>query len=92
MKEITQTWYKIYTKEYKYLLSALLPIAVKSRSDMMFAVNEASRILENSNWSRLQKNLMYILQYLKSTKDKSIYYNKNRKFIGYSDFIFFFKW
>jgi len=92
MKEITQTWYKIYTKEYKYLLSALLPIAVKSRSDMMFAVNEASRILENSNWSRLQKNLMYILQYLKSTKDKSIYYNKNSKFIGYSDFIFFFKW
>ena len=50
----------------------------------MFSVSEVSRICENLTESDY-KNLMSILQYLKSTKNKSIHYNKNNKFIGYSD-------
>jgi len=50
----------------------------------MFSVSEASRICENPTEADY-KNLMNILQYLKGTKNKSIHYNKNNKFIGYSD-------
>ena len=31
------------------------------------------------------KNLINILQYLKGAKNKSIHYNKDNKYIGYSD-------
>jgi murein tripeptide amidase MpaA len=50
----------------------------------MFSVSEASRICENPTEADY-KNLMNILQYLKGTKNKSIHYNKDNKFIGYSD-------
>ena len=51
----------------------------------MFSVSEASRICENPTEADY-KNLMNILQYLKGVKKiKSIHYNKDNKFIGYSD-------
>jgi len=72
-------------KKYKSLLSALLYIAVKPRPDKMFSVSEVSRICENPTEADY-KNLMNILQYLKGVKKiKSIHYNKDNKFIGYSD-------
>ena len=71
-------------KKNKSLLGALLYIAVKSRPDIMFSVSKTSRIHENPTEADY-KNLMNMLQYLKGTKNKFIYYNKNNKFIGYSD-------
>jgi hypothetical protein len=70
--------------EYKSLLGALLYIAVKSRHDISFAVNQASRNCENPIEADYG-SLMYILQYLKGTINKSICYNKRNRFIGYSD-------
>jgi len=70
--------------EYKSLLGALLYIAVKSRPDISFAVNQASRNCENPTEVDYG-SLMHILQYLKGTINKSICYNKRNRFIGYSD-------
>ena len=50
----------------------------------MFSVSEASRICENPIEVDYKK-FINILQYLKGTKNKSIHYNKNNKFIRYSD-------
>ena len=50
----------------------------------MFSVSEASRICENPIEVDYKK-FINILQYLKGTKNKSIHYNKDNKFIGYSD-------
>jgi len=59
-------------QEFKSLLGALLYIAVKSRPDILFAVNQISRHCEEPT-DMDYKSLMDILQYLKCTKNKSIY-------------------
>jgi len=74
----------VNVKEYKSLLGALLYIAIKSRPDIAFAVNQASRFCENPTEVDY-KALLQILQYLKGTKTNSIYYNRNNNFRGYSD-------
>ena len=74
----------VNVQEFKSLLGALLYIAVKSRPDISFAVNQASRHCEEPTEVDY-KSLMYILQYLNCTKNKSIYYSRNSEFIGYSD-------
>jgi len=58
--------------EYKSLLGALLYIAVKSRSDISFAVNQTSRNCENPTEADYG-SLMHILQYLKGTINKNQY-------------------
>jgi len=73
--------------EYKSLLGTLLYITVKSRSDIFFAVNQASRNCENPTEVDY-RSLIHILQYLKGTINKSICYNKRNRFIGYSDLDF----
>ena len=70
--------------EYKSLLGVLLCISVKSRTDIIFAVNQASRNCENPTKADYG-SLMYLLQYLKGTISNSICYNKRSRFIGYSD-------
>ena len=74
----------VNVEEYKSSLGALLYIALKSRPDISFAVNQASRNCENPTEGDF-RSLIYILQYLKGTNNKSIYYNKRNRFIGYSD-------
>ena len=54
----------VNVEEYKSLLGALLYIAVKSRSDMSFTVNQSSRNCENPTEADY-KSFMHILQYLK---------------------------
>jgi len=58
-----------------------LYIAVKIRPDIAFTVNQASRESKNPTEADY-KFLLSILQYLKCTKNKSIYYSKNNTFIG----------
>ena len=74
----------VNVEEFKYLLGALLYIAIKSRPNISFAVNLASRHCEEPSEVNY-KLLMNILKYLKCPKNKSIYYNRNSEFIGYSD-------
>jgi len=69
---------------YKSLLGSLLYISVKTRPDIAFAVNQASRYAEAPTEIDY-KSLLTILQYLKSTKDKSIYYNGDNQLVGFSD-------
>jgi len=70
--------------KYKSLLGSLLYIAVKSRPDISYAVNQAARICEEPTLVDYNA-LLTILQYLKSTKEKSIHYNGKNKLVGYSD-------
>jgi len=69
---------------YKSLLGSLLYVSIKTRPDIAFAVNQAARHAENPTEIDY-KALLTILQYLKSTKDKSIHYNGDCKLVGYSD-------
>jgi len=70
--------------EYKSLIGALLYLSTKTRPDIAFAVNKAARNAENPTKLDLI-SAMQILQYIKTTKDKSIIYNKELKFSAYSD-------
>jgi len=69
---------------FKSLLGSLLYISVKTRPDIAYAVNQASRHSEDPREVDF-KALLMILQYLKCTKDKSIEYKKSSTFTGYSD-------
>lgn len=71
-------------KKYKSLLGSLLYVAIKTRPDIAFAVNQASRYYEQPKEINY-KSLMMILQYLNSTKDKLVHNNGETKLIGYSD-------
>eukprot|EP00833_Pecoramyces_ruminatium_P017312 jgi/Orpsp1_1/1191344/evm.model.d7180000085092.1 len=70
--------------KFKSLLGSLLYIAIKTRPDIAFAVNQASRHSENPKEVDYMA-LLKILQYLKFTKNKSIAYNGEQNFLGYSD-------
>jgi len=70
--------------KYKSLLGSLLYIAIKSRPDITYAVNQASRNCEHPTTIDY-KALLLILQYLKSTINKSIYYNGKNRLVGFSD-------
>jgi len=69
---------------YKSLLGALLYIAVKTRPGIAFSVNQLARNCEKPTKADYDSAMM-TLQYLKSTKEKSIYYNGNETLVGYSD-------
>jgi len=69
---------------YKSLLGALLYIATKTRPDIAFSVNQLSRNCENPKRVDYDSAMM-TLQYLKSTINKSIYYNGSKNLVGYSD-------
>ena len=58
----------------------ILPI--KSRPDITYAVNQASRNCEHPTTIDY-KALLLILQYLKSTINKSIYYNGKNRLVGF---------
>ena len=57
---------KIDVGKYKSLLGSLLYIVIKSRPDIAYAVNQASRNCEQPTTIDY-KALLLILQYLKST-------------------------
>jgi len=69
--------------KYKSLLDSLLYIAIKSRPDLTYAVNQASRNCKQPTTIDY-KALLLILQYLKSTINKSIYYNRKNRLVGFS--------
>ena len=70
--------------DYKSIIGALLFVSTKTRPDISFAVNQAARHAENPTEVDLKSALM-ILRYLKSTKEKSIYYYGSKNLIAYSD-------
>jgi len=70
--------------KYKSLLGSLLYVAIKSRPDITYAVNQASRNCEHPTTIDY-KALLMILQYLKVTIHKSIHYNGKNKLVGFSD-------
>eukprot|EP00833_Pecoramyces_ruminatium_P010518 jgi/Orpsp1_1/1184550/evm.model.c7180000089992.1 len=74
----------VNVNKFKSLLGSLLYISIKTRPDIAYAVNQASRHSEEPREIDYRA-LMTILQYLKSTKDKSIIYDGSRNFTGYSD-------
>eukprot|EP00833_Pecoramyces_ruminatium_P017127 jgi/Orpsp1_1/1191159/evm.model.d7180000083873.1 len=74
----------VNVNKYKSLLGSLLYIAINSRPDITYAVNQASRNCEKPT-NIDYKALLMILKYLKSTIDKSIHYKGNNKILGYAD-------
>jgi len=70
--------------DYKSIIGALLFVSTKTRPDISFAVNQSERHAENPTEVNLKSALM-ILRYLKSTKEKSIYYYGSKNLIAYSD-------
>ena len=58
--------------------------ATKTRLDIAFAVNQAARHSENPREVDLKSTYM-ILQYLNSTKEKSIHYIGDKNISVYSD-------
>jgi len=64
---------KVDVEKYKSLLSSLLYVAVKSRPDIAYAINQASKNCEHPTTIDY-KALLMILQYLKVTIHKSIHY------------------
>jgi len=69
---------------YREAVGNLLYVQVISRPDISFAVNIASRALENpsvAHWSLVKR----IMRYLKGTADLGLLYCKNGDFEAYSD-------
>ena len=69
---------------YKSIIGELLFIDTKTRPDIAFAVNQAARHSENLREVDLKSAYM-ILQYLNSTKEKSIHYIRDKNISVYSD-------
>jgi len=61
---------------------SLLYAAIKSRPDIAYVVNQASRKCEHPTTID-DKALLMILQYLKVTIHKSIHYNGKNKLVGF---------
>ena len=69
---------------YREAVGNLMYLAVVTRPDISFAVNVASRALENPterHWSLVKR----IMRYIKGTLDVGLLYQKSGNFVTYSD-------
>ena len=66
--------------KYKSLLGSVLYFSLKSQLDILYTINQVSKNCEHPTTIDY-KTLLMILQYLKSTIHKSIYF----KLVGFSD-------
>ena len=76
----------IITAPYREAVGSLMYLSVATRPDITFAVNQASRFLENPttvHWKAVKR----ILKYLKGTINHGVYFKRNapRKLLAYSD-------